>query len=277
MKKSIQFLTNSNSNDNSSSKMFDSFLKEQKFINENLCPLNCVAQYVWFGGFAQAPIFDSLFDKSSGKTSFQCSALDKIQMSQTAVPSAYSTQNINSSVKQIQKIRWSKEVINTRPQSIELCKDDDFDSSTVALTQQGIYQLDFVLFIPEESLNPTILIKLDEHQVLSTIDSPQPILFSSDSQKQIHISCFIKADKLIQQLSIHIQPGHRKPPKQQESSRSNSQSRQSSSASVFSPSIQARKQNIMNPQQKLASPYSNLSEYAYIPQETRGIMVIKKL
>ena len=70
MKKSIQFLTNQKSNDNGSSRMFDSFLREQKFINENLCPLNCVAQYVWYGGFGQAPIFDSLLDKSTGKSSF---------------------------------------------------------------------------------------------------------------------------------------------------------------------------------------------------------------
>ena len=43
MKKSIQYLSSTNSNEGSSSKMFDNFLREQKFINENLCPLNCVA------------------------------------------------------------------------------------------------------------------------------------------------------------------------------------------------------------------------------------------
>jgi hypothetical protein len=60
------------------------------------------------------------------------------------------------------KIRWSKEVINTRPQSIELSKEEDEDQSTIFLTQQGVYQLEFVLFIPEQSLSPTILIKLDD-------------------------------------------------------------------------------------------------------------------
>lgn len=77
MKKSIKFLTSQSSNDSSSAKMFDNFLKEQKFINESLCPLNCVAQYVWFGGFATEPIFGTAVDQSTGKLGFQSTNLDK--------------------------------------------------------------------------------------------------------------------------------------------------------------------------------------------------------
>ena len=58
--------------------MFDNFLKEQKFINESLCPLNCVAQYVWFGGFAAEPVFGALVDQNMGKLGFQSTTLDKL-------------------------------------------------------------------------------------------------------------------------------------------------------------------------------------------------------
>lgn len=42
MKKSIQFLSSSSENETGTTQMMDQFLREQKFINENLCPLNCV-------------------------------------------------------------------------------------------------------------------------------------------------------------------------------------------------------------------------------------------
>lgn len=72
MKKSIQYLSSTSQGDGSSSKMFDNFLQEQKFINENLCPLNCIAQYVWHGGFALGSILGGSFDDTDkfGKSSF---------------------------------------------------------------------------------------------------------------------------------------------------------------------------------------------------------------
>lgn len=43
MQKSIQLFSGQTQHESSSTKMMENFLKEQKFINENLCPLNCVA------------------------------------------------------------------------------------------------------------------------------------------------------------------------------------------------------------------------------------------
>ena len=102
-----------------------------------------MAQYVWYGGFAAEPIFGL----DTGKLGFQSTCFDKLQTGSTAVPRAHNTEGYN--LKHINKIRWSKEVINTRPQSIELSKEEDEDQSTIFLTQQGVYQLEFVLFIPE--------------------------------------------------------------------------------------------------------------------------------
>jgi len=30
---------------------YEDFMREQRFINENLCPLNCVGKWIWHGSF----------------------------------------------------------------------------------------------------------------------------------------------------------------------------------------------------------------------------------
>tara|TARA_B110000285_G_scaffold229228_1_gene293612 strand:+ start:2590 stop:2859 length:270 start_codon:yes stop_codon:yes gene_type:complete len=89
----------------------------------------------------------------------------------------------------------------------------------------------------------------------------------------------LKADKLVQRLSICIQGASKKPQKA-DSGRSSSLSRSStmgSQSSVFSASIQARKQNIMNPVRSADGSSSGMDEYQYIPQETRAVVLVKKL
>lgn len=43
MQKTIQMLSNRQQSESSTNSMYQNFFKEQQFINENLCPLNCVA------------------------------------------------------------------------------------------------------------------------------------------------------------------------------------------------------------------------------------------
>lgn len=43
MKKSITFLNGKQESDNATTRHFEQFIKQQKYINERLCPLNCRA------------------------------------------------------------------------------------------------------------------------------------------------------------------------------------------------------------------------------------------
>lgn len=61
--------------------------------------------------------------------------------------------------KNTEAIKWSKESINTAPASIELGRCDD-DSGSIILAQEGIYQVQFILFMPEGS-NPKISLVMD--------------------------------------------------------------------------------------------------------------------
>jgi hypothetical protein len=81
--------------------MYSNFLQEQKFINESICPLNCVAQFVWNGGFMP----ESIFGASMKSELFSTKGA-------TAVP------GMITSGHRSQTIKWTREAINTRPQSI---------------------------------------------------------------------------------------------------------------------------------------------------------------
>jgi len=67
-------------------------------------------------------------------------------------------------------VKWSKEVINTCPDTLELGYSDD-DSGAVLLKKGGVYEIVFAFFVPENSSKPSVQLKLNGKPVLSTIDS----------------------------------------------------------------------------------------------------------
>ena len=70
-------------------------MHEQRFINENLCPLNCLGKWVWHGTFTETynPFSDGQFRQS---------VFDRACKPGGDV------------------VKWAKEVINTSPDMLEL-------------------------------------------------------------------------------------------------------------------------------------------------------------
>lgn len=51
---------------------YEDFMRDQRFINENLCPLNCLGKWIWHGGFTETQNFNPFSD-----TQFRMSAFDR--------------------------------------------------------------------------------------------------------------------------------------------------------------------------------------------------------
>lgn len=66
-------------------------------------------------------------------------------------------------------VKWSKEVINTSPENLQLSVFDD-DSGAIEIKQQGIYEVTFVFFVPSEVTLPSVQIRLDNQPLISTVD-----------------------------------------------------------------------------------------------------------
>ena len=74
---------------------FEDFVREQRFINDNLCPLNCLGKWIWHGGFTEPA-----YAFGEDYPNFKFSTFDKaIRFSSDVV-------------------KWSKEVINTSPDNL---------------------------------------------------------------------------------------------------------------------------------------------------------------
>lgn len=81
-------------------------------------------------------------------------------------------------------IKWSKEVINTSPDSFTLNSYSD-DCGSITIKQPGIYEIVFAFFLPTiiqtdkdynelaTQIRPSINLRLDGRPVLSTFDSSQ--------------------------------------------------------------------------------------------------------
>ena len=107
---------------------WEEFVNEQKYINESLCPLNCLGKWIWHGAFTDAvnknrqatfAINDfatvSLKVPSGTKNSFKKSTFDKASASHD-----YMTEHV----------KWSKEAMNTSPDNLQLSKYED-DSGAI--------------------------------------------------------------------------------------------------------------------------------------------------
>lgn len=51
---------------------YEEFVREQRFINEALCPLNCLGKWIWHGGFTESVGFNPF-----AETQFRLSAFDR--------------------------------------------------------------------------------------------------------------------------------------------------------------------------------------------------------
>lgn len=134
-------------------------MREQKFINENLCPLNCLGKWIWHGGFTETQNYNPF-----SETQFRMSAFDRAT-------------KIGPEV-----LKWAKEVINTSPDNLQLSMFDD-DSGAISVKQSGIYEVSFVFFIPCEVGSPSVQIRIDHQPILSTIDQKQTIIYHQDSER----------------------------------------------------------------------------------------------
>ena len=126
---------------------YEEFLREQRFINENLCPLNCLGKWIWNGNFVEPTGFNPFNETMK----FRLSAFDRASRSGNEV------------------IKWAKEVVNTSPGMLQLSVTDD-DSGAIIIKQSGIYEVQFVFFIPLGSQSPSVQVRFDNQPVLSTID-----------------------------------------------------------------------------------------------------------
>ena len=81
---------------------YEDFMREQRFINENLCPLNCVGKWIWHGSFT-----DGQSIGFNDTTQFRISAFDRASKFANEV------------------VKWAREVINTSPDNLQLSAFDD--------------------------------------------------------------------------------------------------------------------------------------------------------
>lgn len=165
----------------------------QKFINDSLCALNCVAKWVWFGGFTSlSGITHSVSGVSHNKKdSFGFSAFDRCS---------------NESA---DAIKWSKEVINTSPDNFELNTIQD-DSGAIVIRQAGVYEVLFAFFLPsaffvdEKAENrPSIQMRLDGRPVLSTFDINPNVFYHMPEHKCVSLQTFLQVDDM-RRLSLTI-------------------------------------------------------------------------
>ena len=138
----------------------DSILRDQKFINESLCSLNCIGKWVWHGGFTTGgSVLRSPY--ATAKHPFKMSAFERVSMSDGI--------GINGTV---DYVKWSREIINTCPDNFELSQYED-DCGAITVHTSGIYEILFTFFVPPESHKPSVQLRLNNKPVLSTIDTSQ--------------------------------------------------------------------------------------------------------
>lgn len=130
----------------SSKAQIEKIIMDQKFINDNICSLNCLGKWIWHGGFTSGST--TSFNATSksplraGKGSFKMSAFERVvQHDGTNGPVEY--------------VKWSREVINTCPENFEMSRYDDDNGAIIILTT-GIYEISFNFFVPPESHKPSV-------------------------------------------------------------------------------------------------------------------------
>ena len=167
---------------------WEEFVTEQRYINESLCPLNCLGKWIWHGAFTdavnngkQANIIDNdklnVSLKNGTKKSFKKSAFDKA---------------IASLDYMVEHIKWSREAMNTSPDNLQLSKYED-DAGAILIRQAGVYEITFVFFVPQEISKPSVQVSINSRPVLSTIDSNQYVVYHSvEADRHISYTCYLQ-------------------------------------------------------------------------------------
>ena len=137
-------------------------IREQKAINESFLNLNCLARYVWHGGFTSGGVNLGGTQRStsaklrSGKINFD-------RPSFTSESSAHSSHEY---------VKWSRELVNTSPDLFELSLEED-DGGALTILLAGVYEISFTIFVPPDIHKPSVQLKVNSKPVLSTIDTQQ--------------------------------------------------------------------------------------------------------
>jgi hypothetical protein len=91
-------------------------------------------------------------------------------------------------------IKWAKEVCNTSPEMLQLSVHDD-DSGAVLVKQCGMYELQFVFFVPVDAVTPSVQVRLDNQPVLSTINERQHLVFHRETDRQMSYTCYLNIEE----------------------------------------------------------------------------------
>jgi hypothetical protein len=156
---------------------YEDFTREQRFINESLCPLNCLGKWIWHGSFTELGFAANLLaGEDNGQIiSFKRSAFDKA----------------NGSLDFMNEVvKWSREVVNTSPNNLQLSLYDD-DSGSIYIRQSGVYEVTFVFFVPTDVTKPSVQIRVNSRPYLSTIDSKQHVIYHTETDRQMSFTCFL--------------------------------------------------------------------------------------
>eukprot|EP00347_Sterkiella_histriomuscorum_P018573 403345000 len=156
----------------------DNIIVDQKFINEQLCALNCIGKWVWHGGFTSGGGL-SRSPYSSKKNSFKMSAFERVQASDGSGQNGY-----------VDFVKWQREIINTCPDNFELSKYED-DSSAIVIHSNGIYEILFTFFVAAESHKPSVQLRVNNKPVLSTIDTSSQVIYHQDSLRHISMTTYL--------------------------------------------------------------------------------------
>lgn len=99
------------------------------------------------------------------------------------------------SFKRAYQLKWSQETVNSSPQSMQLSADE---AGHVWLTQPGIYQIHFVLFVSLGQIKPSIELRVDE-QIVQRSQEDSSVVDFADC---VHFRAFVKAEKMKSQLQL---------------------------------------------------------------------------
>ena len=145
---------------------YEEFVTEQKYINESLCPLNCLGKWIWHGAFTDAVNNQkkiSAYEDEKLSVNLKQGNTQKV-FKKSAFDRAANVFDTGDHIK------WAREAMNTSPDNLQLSKHED-DSGAILIRQAGVYEITFVFFIPQDISKPSVQVCINQRPVLSTIDS----------------------------------------------------------------------------------------------------------
>jgi hypothetical protein len=137
--------------------------------------LNTLARYVWYGGFTNGTTSSPAI--SSGVEA----ATHGRQSSRNARiifdRGSFGLNELNSNLLTLQDfVKWSRELVNTNPESFELSREAD-DCGAIVVQGTGVYEIAFTFFVPPDIHKPTVQLRVSGKPILSTIDGQMYVVY----------------------------------------------------------------------------------------------------